>query len=164
MPRDLCTAPRIISFSPLSLATDVTDATLGASGLWLRTRTGAGGTATLTRSFLAAAYGSMDNSSKNNDTWSPTPSFPSFFPFPFLTCCTTLPTSFGGKGLLFEAMMVARDTRGKWPFSRNPNRSWWHRHTSLKLFLAAAHGPMDNRPANFIEMRFPICCLVNADR
>ena len=34
--------------SPLSLATDVTDATLGASGLWLGTRTGAGGTATLT--------------------------------------------------------------------------------------------------------------------
>ena len=34
MPGDLCTAPRIISLSPLSLATDVTDATLGASGLW----------------------------------------------------------------------------------------------------------------------------------
>ena len=30
---DLCTAPRIISLSPLSLATDVTDATLGASCL-----------------------------------------------------------------------------------------------------------------------------------
>ena len=36
----------------LSLATDVTDATLGASGLWLGTRTGAGGTATLTESFF----------------------------------------------------------------------------------------------------------------
>ena len=47
MPGDLCTAARIILLSPLSLATDVTDATLGASGLWLRTRTGAGGTATL---------------------------------------------------------------------------------------------------------------------
>ena len=32
---DLCTAPRIMSLSPLSLATDVTGATLGASGLWL---------------------------------------------------------------------------------------------------------------------------------
>ena len=32
---------------PLSLATDVIDATVGASGLWLETRTGAGGTATL---------------------------------------------------------------------------------------------------------------------
>ena len=46
MPGNLCTAPRIISLSPLSLATEVTDATLGASGLWLGTRTGAGGTAT----------------------------------------------------------------------------------------------------------------------
>jgi hypothetical protein len=44
---DLCTAPRIISLSPLPLATDMTDATLGASGLWLGTQTGAGGTATL---------------------------------------------------------------------------------------------------------------------
>ena len=38
--------------SSLSLAIDVTDATLGASGLWLGTRTGAGGTATLTESFF----------------------------------------------------------------------------------------------------------------
>ena len=52
MPGDLYTVPRIISLSPLSLATDVTDATLGASGLWLGTRTGAGGTATLTESFF----------------------------------------------------------------------------------------------------------------
>ena len=50
--RDLCTAPRIISLSPLSLATLATDATLGASGLWLGTRTGAGGTATLTEGFF----------------------------------------------------------------------------------------------------------------
>jgi hypothetical protein len=26
-----------------------------------------------------------------------------------------------------------RDTQGKWPLARNPDRSWWHRHTSLKL-------------------------------
>ena len=44
MPGDLCTGPRVISLSPLSLATDVT---LGASGLWLGTWTGAGATATL---------------------------------------------------------------------------------------------------------------------
>ena len=44
---DLCTAPGNISLSPLSLATDVTDMTLRASGLWLGTQTGAGGTATL---------------------------------------------------------------------------------------------------------------------
>ena len=42
----------LISLSPLSLATDVTDATLGAIGLWLGTRTGAGDTATLTESFF----------------------------------------------------------------------------------------------------------------
>ena len=30
----------------------MTDATLGASGLWLGTRTGAGGTATLTKRFF----------------------------------------------------------------------------------------------------------------
>ena len=53
MPGDLCTAPRIISLSSLSLATDVTEGTLGASGLWLGTRTRAGGTATLTESFFA---------------------------------------------------------------------------------------------------------------
>ena len=52
MPGDLCTVPRIIALSSLSLATDVTDATLGASGLWLGTRTRAGGTATLTESFF----------------------------------------------------------------------------------------------------------------
>ena len=50
IPGDPYTAPRIISLSPLSLATEVTDATLGVSGLWLGTRTGAGGTATLTES------------------------------------------------------------------------------------------------------------------
>jgi hypothetical protein len=46
MPGDLCIDPGIISLSPLSLATDVTDVTLGASGLLPRTQTGAGGTAT----------------------------------------------------------------------------------------------------------------------
>ena len=47
MPGDLCTAPSIISLSTLLLATDVTDATLGESGLCLGTRTGAGGTVKL---------------------------------------------------------------------------------------------------------------------
>ena len=59
MPGDLCTAPRIISSS---LATYVTDATLGASGLSLGTRTAAGGTATLTESlFGRSPHGSMDS-------------------------------------------------------------------------------------------------------
>ena len=40
----------------------MTDVTLGASGLWLGTRTVAGGTATLTKFFfLAEVHGSMDN-------------------------------------------------------------------------------------------------------
>ena len=52
MPGDLCTAPGINSLSRLSLAIDVSDATLGASGLWLGTRTEAGGTTTLTESFF----------------------------------------------------------------------------------------------------------------
>ena len=51
MPKDLCAAPGIISLSPFSLATDVTDIALGAVGLWLGIRTGAGGTVTLTESF-----------------------------------------------------------------------------------------------------------------
>ena len=50
----------LISLSPLLLAIDVTDVTLGASSLWLETRTGAGDTATLTTS-LAAAHASMGN-------------------------------------------------------------------------------------------------------
>ena len=61
MPGDLCTAPGIISLSPLPLAMDVTDLTLGASGLWTGTRTVAGGAATLVYAFLAAAHGSMDS-------------------------------------------------------------------------------------------------------
>ena len=52
MPGDPCTGPRIIQLSPLSLATDVTDATFGASVPWLGTRTGAGGTAKLTESLF----------------------------------------------------------------------------------------------------------------
>jgi hypothetical protein len=62
MPGYLCTAPEIISLSPLSLATDVTDVSLGASGLWPGIRTGADGTDTLAQSFLSAAHRSMDSS------------------------------------------------------------------------------------------------------
>ena len=49
MSGDLCTAPYILSLSPLSLVIDVT---LWANGFWLGTRTAAGGTATLTKSFF----------------------------------------------------------------------------------------------------------------
>ena len=46
-----CTAPGNISWSPLTLATDVTDVTFGARDLWPGTRTGVGGTATLVQRF-----------------------------------------------------------------------------------------------------------------
>ena len=39
MPGNVSTAPGIILLSPLSSATEVTDVTLRASDLWLRTRT-----------------------------------------------------------------------------------------------------------------------------
>ena len=45
-------SPRIISLSPLSLATNVNGATLRASDLWLGPQTGAGGTTTLSESFF----------------------------------------------------------------------------------------------------------------
>ena len=63
MPGDLCTAPRIISLTPLSLATNVTDLTLGASDLWLETRTGGGGIPTLALSFFGRSpwlYGQQE--------------------------------------------------------------------------------------------------------
>ena len=44
-------SPQDHFISTLIITTDVTDATLGASGLWLGTRTGVGGTTTLTRVF-----------------------------------------------------------------------------------------------------------------
>ena len=44
----LAEVSRGFALSPLSLAIDVSEVTLGASGIWLGTRTGAGGTATLT--------------------------------------------------------------------------------------------------------------------
>ena len=52
MAGDLYITSWIISLSPLSLATDVTDTTLGAHGLWLETRTGVGGTATQAKSSM----------------------------------------------------------------------------------------------------------------
>ena len=34
-----------------------------------------------------------------------------------------------------------RDTRGKWPLARNPDRSWWHRHTNWKFFWPQPMAP-----------------------
>ena len=57
---DLSTAPISYHYHPYQLI-DVTYVTLGASGLWLGTRTGVGGTAILASCFSAAAQDSMDN-------------------------------------------------------------------------------------------------------
>ena len=35
------------------------------------------------------------------------------------------------------------NNNNNWPLGRHTDRSWWHRHTSIKLFLAAANGSMD---------------------
>ena len=51
----MCTALVIISLSPYNQLTDVTNVTLGASGRWLGTRTGAGGTAMLAESFIVSS-------------------------------------------------------------------------------------------------------------
>ena len=34
-----------------------------------------------------------------------------------------------------------RDTRGKWPLGRNPDRSWWHSHTNWKFFWSQPMAP-----------------------
>ena len=34
-----------------------------------------------------------------------------------------------------------RDTRGKWLLARNPDRSWWHRHTNWKCFWPQSMAP-----------------------
>ena len=34
-----------------------------------------------------------------------------------------------------------RDTRGKWPLARNPERSWWHRHTNCKFSCPQSMAP-----------------------
>ena len=65
----------------------------------------------------------------------------------------------------------SRDTRGKWPLYRNPDGSWWHRHTSLKLFWPQPMAPwttcMDkNEPPwvliftlrHFLQI-FSQCCI-----
>ena len=115
MPGDLCTAPRNISLSTLSLASDVAEVTLEASGLWLGTRTGAGGTATVTESF--------------------------FWPLPMAPWTTAhawrsvhSPQDHFIITLIISDRSDGRDTRGKWPLARNPDRSWWHRHTTESFF------------------------------
>ena len=93
----------LYSLSPLSLATDVTDATLGASGLWLGTRTEAGGTVTLTKFFWPQSMNPLTTGLQPMAPWTAGSQnkkylqkylFHSFLPSPFLTCYAILPTSF----------------------------------------------------------------------
>ena len=45
------------------------------------------------------------------------------------------------------------DTRGKWPLARNPDRSWWHSHTSLKLFWPYPMAPLTTEGKLDLEWR-----------
>ena len=38
-----------------------------------------------------------------------------------------------------------RDTQSKWTLTRNPDRNWWHRHTSLKLSWPQPMALWDNK-------------------
>ena len=48
-----------------------------------------------------------------------------------------------------------RDSRGKWPLARNPDRGWCHHHTSLKLFGLS---PWLHGQQVFIKWSEIICC------
>ena len=52
-----------------------------------------------------------------------------------------------------------RDTRGKWPLARNPDRSWWHRHTNWTFFWPQPMVPWTTRlksAINVNEMSFQL--------
>ena len=46
-----------------------------------------------------------------------------------------------------------RDTWGKWPLARNPDRSWWHHHTTLKLVWPQPMAPWITGQARDLEVR-----------
>ena len=77
----------------------------------------------------------------NGDDWSHSPFVrrsPNRFSGIFLSWMAEQPP-----GSFFITLINSdwRDTRGKWPLFRNPDRSWWHRHTSLKLFWPQPMAP-----------------------
>ena len=43
--------------------------------------------------------------------------------------------------LIISDRFDLRDARGKWPLARNPDRSWWHRHTNWKFFWPQPMAP-----------------------
>ena len=42
-----------------------------------------------------------------------------------------------------------RDTRGKWPLARNPEKSWWHRYISIRLFWPQPMASCKSKKLNF---------------
>ena len=65
-----------------------------------------------------------------------------------------------------------RDTRGKWPLARNPDRSRWHRHTNWKFFWPQPMAPWttgSNPWSNFgthfsVWISIPSAILINGDK
>ena len=45
-----------------------------------------------------------------------------------------MPKASGISSLLHLSLADSRGTQDKWPLARNPDRNWWYRHTTLKLF------------------------------
>ena len=57
----------------------------------------------------------------------------------------TAPSSDGLLAKVFWGFLGCKaNARRSYPLARNPDRSWWHRHTNWKVFLTAAYGSMDN--------------------
>ena len=44
-----------------------------------------------------------------------------------------------------------RETRDKWSLASNPDRSWWHRHTSIDVLGRNPYGSMDNGGGGMIK-------------
>jgi hypothetical protein len=62
--KEICAELPVSSlYQPYHFSTDVDNVTIVASGLWLGTRAGAGGTAHYLKGFLTAVHGLMDNRS-----------------------------------------------------------------------------------------------------
>ena len=57
----------------------------------------------------------------------------------------TVPGILSISPLLLAKILDLPDTRGKWPSTRNPDRSWWHRYTTLKLFWPQPMAPWITR-------------------
>ena len=52
------------------------------------------------------------------------------------------------------------DTRGNRPLARTSDRTWWHCHTSLKLYFAAAQGFIDYRSVPCQLWTYPLIVTI----